>query len=184
MSLKKHLRYALNLFRLNEPAIKNLAEEKTSTIWGIIMILIAGLSLGTGLYLTNNSLPPGIIIGGAILVFLLTFIGISFLFFFSHLLGGKGNFTQYFRAYSHMYLLNILAIIPVVGLFFSSLIGIWQIIMAIWVTKVVRQMPTAKAALIVLVPIIILFMVITYTALFFDLKIFLQYFFTFIRPTQ
>ncbi len=182
MPLKKHFNYALQVFRLDEHAIKQLSKEATATTWGLVIIAIAGLSLGLGVLFTNTSLEGYVIIGAAILLILLSFIGISFLYLFSHLLGGKGSFTSYFRSYSHMYLFNILAIIPVIGLLLSSLIGIWQVVMAIYITSVVRQMPLAKAAVVVLVPIIILFIVITTSSLFFDLKVFLQYFFTFLQP--
>jgi len=171
------------MFRLDEKAIRSLSEDKHATGWGIVFIILAGIALAVGTMQVLPQMPALIILGGPLLFLIVSFIGIAVLYLFSESLGGKGSFAPYYRTYSHMYFWNILAILPFVGLILSSLVGIWQIIMAIYVTKVVRKVTLTKAAIVVLVPVLVIIILAVTTSKVYSLELFAQWFMTFIQPT-
>ena len=183
MSFKSSFHHSLKMFKLDEKAIRSLSEDKHATGWGILFIILAGIALAIGTMQVLQDMPPLIILGAPILLLISSFIGISVLYFLSEFLGGKGSFAPFYRAYSHMYFFNIVALIPFIGLILSSLVGIWQIIMAIYITKVVRKVTLTKAAIVVLIPVLVIIILAIASTLVLSLTIFGKYFLTFMQPT-
>jgi hypothetical protein len=171
------------MFKLDEGAMNALAKDKNATGFGILFVIIAGICFGIGLLQYFPDLSPTILIGAPLLFIIISFIGMGVLYFFSEFLGAKGPFAQYYRAYSHMYVFNILAIIPFIGFILSSLIGIWQIIMAIYITKSVRKINLTKAAIVVLIPVLVIIILAVATSLVMSLSLFARFFWTFLQPT-
>lgn len=181
MTFTKNFKNALRMFRLNEKAMQEISQEKDAGWWGIIFIAIAGFCFGVSMLILNPSYGVLTLIGAPVLMLITSFIGISILFLLAKLVGGKGSWHNYFRSYSHMYIFNWIAIIPLIGPFLSSIIGVWQVIMAIYITKVTMHLQLGKSAAIVLVPVIIA-IILVLTATLVSITLFLKYFITVVQP--
>lgn len=184
MSFSSSVKNSLKMFKLDESAMKSLANDKQATGFGILFVIIAGISLGIGLLQYFPNLSPTILIGAPLLFIIISFVGMGVLYFFSEFLGAKGPFAQYYRVFSHMYLFNVLAIIPFVGFILSSLIGVWQIIMAIYITKAVRKINLTKAAIVVIIPVLVIIILAVATSMVLSLSLFAKYFWTFLQPVM
>lgn len=182
MTFTRNFRLALQLFKLDEKAMQELSKQKDAGWWGLLFITIAGFCFGISTLIVKPKAGIAVLLGGPVLMIITTFIGIGILFYLARLIGGKGTFHNYYRAYSHMYVLNWIAIIPFVGPFLSSLLGVWQVIIAIYVTKAALHLKLGKAAAVVLVPIVIAILV-AFAATVAGMLLFLKYFVTVVQPT-
>ncbi|MFH1073088.1 MAG: YIP1 family protein [Nanoarchaeota archaeon] len=167
MTFGTSIKNALRLFTLDEAAISGISKEKESTGFGILIIIIAGFCIAVGMLLTSilmpsfqtkiNEVGQVIIIAAPVMLLLFSFIGIAVMFLIGRLFKGKAMFIDYYRPYSHIYISNWIAIIPVAGLFLSALAGVYQIIQGIVITKTIQQVSMFKAALIILIPFAVVF---------------------------
>ncbi|MBU1975215.1 MAG: YIP1 family protein [Nanoarchaeota archaeon] len=182
MSFVLSLKRAFRMFKLDEKAMIELSKENHASWYGLLIIAIAGVCFGLSLIFVDTTLSILTVIGAPILMIITSFIGIAVLFILSKLLGGKGNFHNFYRAYSHMYVFNWIAIIPWIGPFLSSLVGVWQVIMAIYITKATQKLTMGKAAIVVLVPVFVLLLLAVFTSLVVALTLFLKYSYTLVQP--
>ena len=149
---------------LTKPSEASFQAVKGSvkTSWTVIALLVAGAISGLlGKLLSGDvgAMVTGLI-GGAIGGLIGYYIGQVILWIFAKIFGGKGGLG--FQAnllalfYAPLTVVNsILALIPVVGLILTLIVGIYELVLLTFGLKVTHEYSTGKAVLTWLVPAII-----------------------------
>ena len=172
MGFLDSVKRALRLIKLDGNAAIEIASETSSTIYGSIIILVAGL-LSTSLVFILT--PPFDVQAfsvqlienlGEIIIMILVFHGLAKIF------RGQASLVEYFRAQSHISIIFIVFNIIELPIFFAKLpiiiftiigylVYLWGLIMSIVVLKSVHKLSTGKSILVALViPLVILLILI------------------------
>ena len=114
---------------------------------GIVAVILRGADAGSAV-----STLVGAVIGGIVGLF----IGGIILLIFFKIFGGSGSYEGTVRILSYSSAIQVFAWIPIIG-WIVSLYGIWLNIVGV---KHVHNLPIAKSAIAVLIPIIILTVII------------------------
>jgi hypothetical protein len=147
----------------------------TALIAAAVIGLIAGLFFGLAQMMQmNRFLGPGMdtLGGGSIFVTAIMFvillpvsllISSGILHLIARVLGGDGSYSTYVWLLSTIFLPlilinSILSLIPFIGFFLGSLVGLYAIVLEIFATKVNYMLTTGKAVLVVLIPVGIAFL--------------------------
>jgi len=172
---------------LTKPSAATFAEEQGKAAWNIVWVQLLGLAIITaGLFfllfqltlpgmLASNNVPPASIaaleafpLGFALFVIVLYplgfFIGTGIQYLIAKAFGGLGTYL----AHGYSYLLYtapitvvslLLSLIPILGSLASSALGIYAIVLNVFMIMAVHRMSGGKATLVVLLPIIVLFLI-------------------------
>lgn len=92
------------------------------------------------------------------LLLIFVIIGIGVTHILAKLFGGIAAFKEYFRAESHVSILgwiNILLLIPLLGILISLIVPIWQLIVSVNVLKNIHKLSTVKSIIVILLPVIV-----------------------------
>lgn len=106
--------------------------------------------------------PTGIggVLGAIIWGLVGFFIGVGLLYLVARLFGGQGDFTRYAYLLASIYgpiaIVNaLLGVVPILGGCLVFLLSIYQIYLAIIATSAEMNLPTGRAAIVVLLPVIL-----------------------------
>lgn len=149
MDFKKSVMNAIEIVKLNGSVMTKVAADKDATGMGVLIIAIAGVAAAIG------ALNPFGIIMMPIAYLIGTFIGIGIIHLLAKLFGGKAKFSEFYRTSSHAYVVNWIAIIPILGPMVSGIAGLWNLVVTVFVLKNVHKLTTGKAVVVVLIPVVI-----------------------------
>jgi hypothetical protein len=155
MNIGQIIEKALNIIQLKEEDIKEVSEKEEYFPWGVLIVAVAGLASSIG----TMDFFPGIITGPVMAV-IGFFIGVGILFLIARLFGGTGSYMAYFRPLSYADILMWVSVIPFIGVFLSMVASIWLIVVSIKITQIVHNMDLPKAAIVVLIPIVVVFVLV------------------------
>ena len=149
MGLGESVKKGIEIVKLNGTVMEEVAKTPALTGMGVLIIVLAGVAYAIGsLNLVGIILfPISFIIG--------TFIGFGIFHLLALLFGGKAKFGEFYRTMSHSYVLYWVSVIPVIGIFLAGLVGLWELVVTVFALKNVHQLSTAKAIIVLLIPVII-----------------------------
>ncbi len=163
-------------FALDRPSIRKVVNNKQSTliaaaivycvsiITSFVTLISYSASLNDDMLTPLTSLMQTISLTDKLLlslllpVFSLLLLWLSSLIYhlFALMFGGKGSTTKIFRGLGHAYPVNLLSLIPFVGLFAT----IYWIVMSVFVISESEEISTGRAVLSVLIPFFLFLIII------------------------
>ncbi len=179
MDFNKAIKQAIGIVKLDRGAVIGVSKDKDAFATGVLIIAIGAIlsvlpsllrlgSLNYGMFnmmrgfgfpgSMMSSASYGSLIGAPIANSIGMFIWAGILFVIAKIFGGKGSYMEYFQPLSYLAILSwlgILNVVPGIGSLISFAAGIWSIVATIIITKAVHSLPTGKAVIVVLIPIII-----------------------------
>ena len=152
MSFLDTFRWAFKILCFNEEALLKVINDPDATLYGIIILLIAGIT--TSIYTFSLSAILLNILYMAIIIF----IGYGFFYLISSFLfEGKALAIQYFRAFSVLFAIYWIAIIPFIGSIVVFFGGIWILIANIFILQKVQKISKTKSIVLGLIPLVLFF---------------------------
>jgi hypothetical protein len=172
---------------LTKPSAATFAAEQGKAAWNIVWIQLLGVAIITAALffllfqltlpgmLSSNNVPPSSIaaleafpLGFALFVIVLYplffFIGTGIQYLIARAFGGQGTFVAH--GYSSLLysapigvVSLLLELIPILGPLAGSALGIYAIVLNVFMIMGVHRMSGGKATLVVLLPIIVLFVI-------------------------
>lgn len=144
-----YLKKGLEIIKLNEKVMGDVAKDQKATGMAVLFIAIAGVAMAIGTFMWMGIIfyPIAVLIG--------SFIGVGILHLFAKLFGGKGAFMDLYRVFGIGYILSWISVIPVVGPMISGIAGLWMIVVSIIAVRKVHSLSTGKAVAVVLIPVVI-----------------------------
>ncbi len=151
----KYTEYIENSFRLlfcKEEALTSIVNENKAFLYGIITLLIAGVttsfySFNILTYLFNILSLLGIVVIGFFFYYLLA-VGIF---------SSQAKMIEYSKALLAPLIIYWVAIIPVIGFYVEILGSLWFFIVNIFLLRKLHKLSTGKAVILGLLPLILLF---------------------------
>ena len=172
---------------LTKPSAATFAAEQGKAAWNIVWVQLLGIAIiAAGLVfllfqltlpgmLSSSNVPPssivaleGVSLGFALFFIVLIplgfFIGTGIQYLIAKAFGGQGTFL----AHGYSYLLYyapigivslLLGLIPILGSLAGSALGIYAIVLNVFMIMGVHRMSGGKATLVVLLPLIVLFVI-------------------------
>ncbi len=152
---------------LDKKAMNDLAKGNTVghgfltlAIYGLIIGLIPSLLLGGLLGPVGILMEVLMSIVWAIVGFI---VGYSIYHFLAKIFGGKASGGQFFAVMANFmvvyWAVTILGIIPYLGALISVLVGLWSLVVLVFVLMNVHQLETWKAVVVMLIPIVVLVLI-------------------------
>lgn len=153
------------LLKLDEKAILEIANQKTATIDGIIIIFLSSFAslIGISLFLAQNpqekiSFIPtytnltsfSIFVSGMVALF------IVFSYQIALLLGGKTTLKQYFRPMAYSQILNVFNLIPSLGF-----VSLWILVIHYFILIKLNRLTPNQAFLVLMASLLSLFAILT-----------------------
>lgn len=149
MNFKESLSNALDIVKLDPSAVHDVAGDAKATGWAFLIVILAGVANAIG-----SLMLPGIIFVPLFMVLGLLF-GTLVFWVLALLFGGRAGFMELFRPLGHSLVLNWVTVIPFIGPFLGIFTGIWSIVMDVVIVREVFGFTTGRAALVVLIPVVI-----------------------------
>jgi hypothetical protein len=147
---KHYFKAGLEILQIKQNSIKKIAEDSKATTFAILFIALAGVASAIGtLNLVGIIFAPVAILIG-------TFIWFGILHLFSKIFGGKGKYSEFYRAAGVGYVGMWLAVIPILGPFLVLIISLWYLVVYVNIVKVVHKLSTGKAIAVVAIPVAII----------------------------
>ena len=170
---QKEFMNAIEILKLNEKKMMEIATRKTTATAAFLFVLIGVVSTSLGTYLMFPSMwRPSIsfLIVNILVSLVAFFIGVFVIdFVASKFFNGKGNFGQLFRVMGYAYVLMIpyilLAVIPSLVAILGLVLGIWMLIVVFKTISVVKKLNptnTVFTLLIVLVAMVAVYWILGY----------------------
>jgi hypothetical protein len=147
----EYIKRGFAIFRLDEAEIENAAKDKGATSFVFLIVLLVGAAQAIGslkLSLPMLTFYISSSFAGAIL-------GTAVLHFLAWIFGGKANFLEFFRPIGMSYVVMWITIIPIIGPAISGVIGLWYVAVNLAVLRTVHKLSLGKAALVILIPVLI-----------------------------
>ncbi len=153
MNFGDSVKQAIEIVKLNASAMTKVAADQKATGMGVLIIVIAGVAAAIG------ALNPFGIIMMPIAYLIGTFIGIGIIHLLAKLFGGKAKFSEFYRTSSHSYVVNWIAVIPILGPMIAGILGIWNLVVTVFALKNVHKLSTGKSVVVVLIPVVIVIII-------------------------
>ena len=167
MGFLDSIKRGILLIRLNGKAAVEIAKDPNSTLYGFVIIAVAGLLYAFAFHIRTVPFNAKDFLTEFGTYVLFTIIGILIFHGLAKIFGGKSSFRDYFRAQSHVSLLGWLSILMIIDIqFFPNvldfLIMVWGIVMTIVILKSLHKLSTGKAiAVAIALPVLLILLVIT-----------------------
>jgi len=153
MTFTDYFKKGIEIVKLNAAAMTETAKDSGAFNMALLFIVLSGVAGAIGVL---N--PVGIIVF-PIVALIWAFIWVGILHILARLFGGKAGYTELFNPMGLSSILGWIAVIPVIGPFLSGIAGLWGIVVTVVVVKSVHSLSTGKAAAVVLIPLVILFII-------------------------
>jgi len=157
MDFFKSVKQAIQILKLDENAISEVASNPNSTIYALVITIIAGFASGVVYFELLG--VKGVI---EYIVFLVVSLGV--IAGISHILaklaGGKGEYMHLFRVLGLLYITNWTIIIPLIGQILTLVLSVWKIVVGVITVKSIYKLSTIRAILVVMVPVITFVLII------------------------
>lgn len=166
MGFLDSVRRGILLIRLNGKAAAEIAKDKSSMVYGSIIIGVAGLLYATAFHIRTVPFNVKDFLTEFITYVLFTIIGIFIFHGLAKVFGGKSSLKDYFKAQSHVSLLGWLSIFMLVQIpFFPNvldfLIMVWSTVMSVIILKALHKLSTGKAIVVAIaLPVLLILLVI------------------------
>ncbi len=155
MDFKGYLTKGIELIKLSRPAADALAADPNAFNAGMLFIAVGGLAGGIGTTIFTFGVGFFAIIFWPIAAVLMSFVHVFILFIIAKILGGKGTYKSYYGALGVGTMPAWAAVIPSIG----SILSLWTIPIAVIVTASVHRLSTARAILVVIIPMLLILLV-------------------------
>lgn len=166
MGFLDSIKRSIRLIKLDGKAATEIAKDSNSTLYGWIIIVIAGLLSALAIFIKTIPFDfQGFLIESISYIFF-SALGILVFHGLAKLFGGQSNLSEYFRAQSHVATIGWLSIftaieLPFVPVILEWLIILWSIIMGVVVLKSVHKLSTWKSIIVALaLPLILIVLVL------------------------
>lgn len=148
------------MVKLENKAYKTAAKGTFKDALVNLAIAIIALSLGAFWFTWDViELVLGAVAGWVFYIVGLA-IGIGIVWIFAQLFGGKGKYATHYNGGSYLALAAIPSIVPVVGQIVSGLLGLWGVVMHVFLVKEVHKLSTGRAVASVLLPYALLLLLV------------------------
>jgi hypothetical protein len=153
---------AVEILKLNEKKITEVATRKTTATAAFLFILMGMVAMSLGMYLMFPSAwRPSVmyllfsmvyyLVAMFLLIFATDFVGSQFF-------KGKGDFGQLFRAFGYSYILMVpyilLAVAPTLTSIISLVTGVWMLVVSYKIITVIKKLnPTHTIFTILIVAV-------------------------------
>jgi hypothetical protein len=144
-----YFKKAIEIVKLNQPAMAQVARDPNAIRFGIAVTAIGGALA----FIPGNGLA-GILIGAFFSIFVL-FLFAGFVHLFCGYSKGKQEFMGFVRIIGLSGIIDWAVIIPLAGL----AVGIWSLVISIVATQQVYHLTRGKATFIVLISALMLWMI-------------------------
>lgn len=171
MDFKSYLAKGIELIKLSRPAADELAEDPNAFNAGILFVAIGGLAGGIGITLHSFGLGAPAIIFWPIFAVLMSFFHVFILFIIARILGGTGSYRSYYGALGVGCMPTWSAIVPFLGF-----LSLWTIPVAVIVTERVHKLSTARAVMVVILPLLFIFLVLALLIIIIGMAAFMNLF--------
>ncbi len=154
MDFKGYLTKGIDLIKLSRPAADALAQDPDVFNAGMLFVAISGLAGGIGATIFTFGAGAFAIIFWPIAAVLLSFVRVFILFVIAKILGGTGSYKSYYGALGIGVMPAWASVAPVLG----PVLSLWTIPIAVIVTASVHKLSTARAVLVVIIPMLLVFL--------------------------
>lgn len=161
MGFVDYVKKGIDIVMLKGPVAASVAKDPKATGMGILIIILAGVAAAIGqLNLLGIILLPIMTIIGS-------FIGVGILHVVALIFGGKAAYMELYRAVATAYVVNWVAVIPMLGpMILAPLAGLWSLVVSVVVIKNVYKLSTGKAVAVVLIPVVVIAILVMILATF------------------
>jgi len=155
MSFIDNIKNSFNILVLNQKALLKVANERNATLYGFLTLALAGfIAALPKLDITY------MLLNAAAMVIVVPILYSIYHFTAKFIFGGKATAAQYFRSLSNSFVLYWvtfwLVLIPVVGSSLQTLVGLWMIVVNMFILNKVHKLSVIKSIIVGLIPIILL----------------------------
>jgi len=131
---------AIEIIQLKTDQIDKTAKDESAFMMGLVIIALAGIAMAIGMFnFPGLIFYPVLSIVGAFLVAGLLHLLATLLF------KGEGDFLEFFRPFSHTYILHWVMVIPWLGLALAPIAGLWGLVVSALIVERVYSLDRAKA---------------------------------------
>ncbi len=152
MEFVKALKNAVGIIKLEKKIIRQVAKDKESMNYGILIIVLSG-------FVTAISMRKWpLLFVAPILSLVSSFVSIGFLHILSRVFGGRAKFVELFRVLSHAYVLNwayILGFNEILRMLIGLVVFVWGIAVNFVVIEKVHNLSKAKTVGVLVTAILI-----------------------------
>jgi len=153
---------AIEILKLNEKKITEVATRKTTATAALLFILIGMVSVSLGMYLMVPSVwRPSLmyllfsmvysLVAMILVIFATDFVG-------SQLFKGKGDFGQLFRVFGYSYILMIpyilLAVMPGLASIISLAVGVWMLVVSYKLVMIIKKLNPTHTVFTLLIVVV------------------------------
>ncbi len=144
------VKLSVRILKMEEGAVLEAARDENATQMAFIFLAIAGLApaIGSLTFLTAIFSVPSTLI--------ISMICAGIIHVLAGLMGGKGDYWQYFRVYGLSMMLNWVAAVPIIGIFVSMIAGLYGLAVMVHNLKVIYKMPLTHAIAVVILPVVLI----------------------------
>ncbi len=155
---KKYAKQGIEILKLNGKVAEKISKDKKATNYAFLFVVLVGVAQAIG---TFN--VPGIIVT-PIFTLIGSFIGVGILHILAKIFGGRADFMEFYRAFGIGYVGMWISVIPIIGPMLSGLLGLWYLAVNVVILKSVHKLSTAKAIIVIAIPLIIMFVLFIFLA--------------------
>ena len=156
-------------------AMTDLANDQKATGHGFLTLALVGLAGGIMSFLLQLVFSFGSPAWNSLFVLLYMpfytivgfIIGYSIYHMLAKLFKGQATGAQYFRVMSNCMLVTVISLIPILGWILQWIVGLYLIVINIFVMRNVHQLSWARSVIVVLIPVIVSFVLAFVGLLFF-----------------
>ena len=149
MDFMNYIKQGIEIVKLNEKAMVSASKDNDATLGAVLIALVGGVAGAIGT-LSFMSIPLNAVFQ---VIGLFIFGGIIHLL--ALLFGGKGDYLGVIRPMGLAMVLSWISVIPFIGPMLMLVVGLWSIVVDVMIIKSVHGLSTLKAALCVLIRVII-----------------------------
>lgn len=161
---KKEFMNAIEILKLNEKTMQEIATRKTTATAAFLFVLISIVAMSLGSYLMFPSAwrPSVGYLFINMLISLIAFFVVVFVIDYtaSQFFKGKGNYGQLFRVMGYAYVVMIpyilLAIIPSLFSLIGLVTGIWMLIVVFKAISVVKKLNPTQTVFTLLITLVVM----------------------------
>ena len=153
MDLIKSIKQSIEIIRLHNSVIENVAKHKSATNAGILILILGGIIAG----LMGNESVLLMIFLTPIITLIFSFIGVGVLHGLAKLFKGKATFMELYRVLTHASIINWLVVfsnIPILNMIIPIATGVWGLVVNFTAIKKLYKLSTGKAVLVMVIPMV------------------------------
>ena len=181
MGFIEYLRKGVEMAKLKGEAAEEVAADEGAFIPAMVIFALPVLLVEAGLllffsmgfiflpFLGINAKVLAFLCALNFLIVLMPFAGIGILHLIAKAFKGQGDYYGYYQAMGVGSIVGWGGIIPYIGVIFS----IWAIVVNVVITKHVQKLSTGQAAAVVLMPVLVVFVLGIFLAVFVGMGMFM-----------